>query len=98
MKSAVELNILLLKFVLLCLVDIQESFREDNAKFNVLGIIWESKGPPECIFQAFKEHKIQNLGNRGVTSRMCWVYHKSPALSYSEVGIYEIFGQVQVIS
>ena len=39
MKSAVELNILLLKFVLLCLVNIQESCREDNAKFNLLGII-----------------------------------------------------------
>ena len=39
MKSAVELNILLLNFVLLCLVNIQESCREDNAKFNLLGII-----------------------------------------------------------
>ena len=43
MKSAVELNRLLLKFILLCQVDIQESSREDNAKFNFLGISCESK-------------------------------------------------------
>ena len=43
MKRAVELDRLLLKFVLLCQVDIQESSREHNAKFNFLGIIQESK-------------------------------------------------------
>ena len=40
MKGAVDLNRLLLKFVLLCHVDIRESSREENAKFNFLGIIW----------------------------------------------------------
>ena len=36
MKSAVELNILLLKFVLLCQVDIQESSPEEDAKLKFL--------------------------------------------------------------
>ena len=36
MKSAVELNILLLKFVLLCQVDIQESSLEEDAKLKFL--------------------------------------------------------------
>ena len=35
-KNAVELNRLLLKFIFLCRVDIQENSREDNAKFNFL--------------------------------------------------------------
>ena len=39
MESAAKLNKLLLKLVLLCQVDIQESPREGNAKFNFLGII-----------------------------------------------------------
>ena len=44
MKSAVELLLILIystiiKILLLCLVDIQESSREDNAKFNFLGVI-----------------------------------------------------------
>ena len=43
MKSALELNRLLLKFLLLCYVDLLEHSREDNAKFNFLGIRWENK-------------------------------------------------------
>ena len=43
MKSAVELNGLLLKFSMLCHVNIQESSREDSAAFNFLGITRESK-------------------------------------------------------
>ena len=43
MESAVELNRLLLKFVLLRQVDIQESSCKVNVKFNLLWIIWESK-------------------------------------------------------
>ena len=43
MKSTVELNRLLLKFLLLCYVDIQESSCKGNAKFNFLGIIWQSR-------------------------------------------------------
>ena len=42
MKSAAELNRLLLKFVLLCQVDSQGNFLEGNAKFNFLGTIWKS--------------------------------------------------------
>ena len=43
MKSAVELLLILIystiiKILLLCLVDIQESSREENAKFNFLGV------------------------------------------------------------
>ena len=35
----------------------------------------EQKGPEECIFQAFKEPKIQNFGNHGDTSGIYWVYY-----------------------
>ena len=72
MKRAMELNRLLLKFVLLCQVDIHENFREENAKFTFLGIICESE--------------IQNFDNYDATSGIYWVYYKSPVLSYSEVG------------
>ena len=41
-KSAVKLDILL-KFLLLCQVDIQKGSLKDNTKFNFLRIIWESK-------------------------------------------------------
>ena len=43
MKSALELNKLLFKFALLYHVDIQETSREDNVKFNLQRITWESK-------------------------------------------------------
>ena len=72
MKGAMELNRLFLKFVWLCQVDIHESFREENAKFTFLGIIWESK--------------IQNFNTYDATSGIYWVYYKSPVLSYLEVG------------
>ena len=62
MESAVELNRLLVKFVLLCQVNIHERSREDNAKFG------RAKGPEECIFQAFKEPEIQSFGNHVATS------------------------------
>ena len=42
-KSAVNLDRLLLTFLLLCQVDIHESSLEGNTKFNFLGIFWESK-------------------------------------------------------
>ena len=58
MKSAVELNRLLLKFVLLCQVDLQENSREGNAKFKFWGILWESKRTWRVHFQALKELKI----------------------------------------
>ena len=89
-KSAADLNILLLKFVLLCQVDIQESFPEDSSTFNFRGIIWESKRSwREQIFQAFKEPKMENFGNHGVTSGTCWVYYKPSVLSNSEVRTYD---------
>ena len=43
MKSVVELNRLLLKFLLLCHGVIQKGYCGGKAKFNFLGIIWESK-------------------------------------------------------
>ena len=55
MKSAVEFNRLLMKFLLLCKVDIQESSGKDNAKFNFLGIIWSRKRSLRAHFQAFRE-------------------------------------------
>ena len=42
-KSGAELNTLLLKFLLLCQLDIQESSRKDNAKFSFLGIVRQSQ-------------------------------------------------------
>ena len=69
-------------------MDIQESSREDSSKFKFLGVIGRAKGLGECIFQTFKEPKIQNFGNQGATSRVYWVYYKPPVLSYSEVGTY----------
>ena len=41
--------------------------REDNAKFNFLGIISENKSFWRVNFQAFREPKIQNFGNHGAT-------------------------------
>ena len=69
-------------------MDIQESSREGNVKFNSLGIIRENKRSWRVHFQIFKEPKIQNFGNQGATSRVYWVYYKPPVLSYSEVGTY----------
>ena len=76
-----EFNRLLLKFIL-CQVETQESSREDNAKFNFLGIIWEGKRSWRAHFSAFKEPKIQNFGNYCPTSRIYWVSYKTPVLRY----------------
>ena len=43
MKSAVELNRLFLKFILLCQVKIHKNYCENIAKFNFLGIICASQ-------------------------------------------------------
>lgn len=43
MKSAVESDKLLLKFVSLFQAEIQQNSREENAKFNFLGTFWYSK-------------------------------------------------------
>ena len=64
MKSAVELNRLFLKFILLCQVKIHKSYCENIAKFNFLGIICESDSPTilgSAFYQAFKGPKIQNF-------------------------------------
>ena len=50
---------------MLCHVDIQESSREDNGKFNLLGIAWNSKDPGEFIFWAIRKFKIRNLSSGG---------------------------------
>ena len=54
MKSVVELNSLLLKFLLLCHGVIQKGYFGDKAKFNFLGIIWESKRPWKIHFSGFQ--------------------------------------------
>ena len=59
-------------------MDIQESSREDNSKFNFLGVIGRAKGLGECIFQTFNELKIQNFGNQGATFRVYWVITNLP--------------------
>ena len=69
-------------------MDIQENSREDNAKFNFLGLNWESKRSWKAHFQAFREPKIQNFGNHVAISDIYWVHYKLPVLSYSEVGTY----------
>ena len=43
MKSAVESDKLLLKFVSLFQAEIHQNSREENAKFNFLGTFWYSK-------------------------------------------------------
>ena len=68
MKSSVELNRLLWKFVLLCQVGIvMLNSRKENAKFNFLETIWESKMSWKKIFQDFREPKIQKFVNHGAT-------------------------------
>ena len=80
MKSVVELNRLLLKFLLLCHgVVIQKGYCGDKAKFNFLGIIWESKKVVEDSF--FRSPKI-------LKSIIFWVHYKSPVLSYTKVRTY----------
>ena len=54
MKSALELNKLLFKFTLLYHVDIQETSREDNVKFNLQRITWESKTSWRVYLSSFQ--------------------------------------------
>ena len=62
MESAAKLNRLLLKLVLLCQVDIQESPREGNAKFNFLRIILvELKVTESAFFKLSKSLKFEIL-------------------------------------
>lgn len=61
MKSFVELNRPLLKLVFLFFVDIYISSRKGNAKFNFVGIIWESKRSRGIHFSGFQRVKIQNV-------------------------------------
>ena len=62
MESAAKLNRLLLKLVLLCQVDIQESPREGNAKFNFLGItLVELKVIESAFFKLSKSLKFEIL-------------------------------------
>ena len=69
MKSVVELNRLLLKFLLLCYGVIQKGFCEDKTKFNFLGIIRRVRDPGRFIFQALKESEIQTFTGSLQTSR-----------------------------
>ena len=80
MKSVVELNRLLLKFLLLCHGVIQKGYCGDKAKFNFLGIIWESKKVVEDSF--FRSPKI-------LKSIIFWVHYKSPVLRPEEVRTYD---------
>ena len=62
MESAAKLNRLLLKLVLLCQADIQESPREGNAKFNFLGItLVELKVIESALFKLSKSLKFEIL-------------------------------------
>ena len=63
-----ELNRLLWKFVLLCQLGIVMSNScKENAKFNFLETICESKMFWKKIFQDFREPKIQKFVNHGAT-------------------------------
>ena len=89
MKSAVELNRLFLKFILLCQVKIHKRYCENIAKFNFLGIICESQRFWGVHFiKLSKGLKSKIFWNQGATSGICWVYYKPPVLSCSEVGTY----------
>ena len=54
LKSVVELNRLLLKFLLLCHSVIQKGYCGDKAKSNFLGIIWEGKRSWKIHFSGFQ--------------------------------------------
>ena len=82
MRNAVKLNRLLLKFLLLSQVDVQENSSEENIKLNFLGINWESKRFWGANFQAFRKPKIQNSRKHGATSRIYYVYYKPPILYF----------------
>ena len=69
MKSVVKLNRLLLKLVLLCHGVIQKGYCEGKAKFNFLGIIWESKRSWKIHFSGFQRSKIQHFLRLLQTSR-----------------------------
>ena len=71
-KFAVELNRVLLEFLLLCHVHIQESSPEENAKFNFLRIIWESKGPEGSFFSVSKKLSSKN------PNPIYWLHYKPP--------------------
>ena len=62
MKNAVELLLMLIystiiKILLICYVDIQESPHKDNAKFNFIGVIFDSKMSWRVHLQVFRELK-----------------------------------------
>ena len=70
MKSVVELNRLLLKFLLLCHGVIQKGYCGDKAKFNFLGIIWESERSwKRWLTQFFRISKILKF-------KTFWVHYK----------------------
>ena len=54
-------------------MNIQQSSREDNAKFNFLGIIWGSKRSWRVHFQAFRELKVQNFGYAGFITNLLFL-------------------------
>ena len=88
MKNSVELNRPLLKFLLLCYVDTQESSCKDNAKFNLI----EQKGPGEFISWDLKEPRTQKFLRQlqwSLLSRVYWVHYKSLVFSYLKVGTHE---------
>ena len=89
MKSAVELNRLFLKFILLCQVKIHKSYCENIAKFTFLGIICESQRFWGVHFiKLSKGLKSKIFWNQGATSGICWASYKPPVLSCSKVGTY----------
>ena len=92
MKSAVELNGLILKSVLLYQVGIQESSRKSNAKFNFLDITWESERSWRVHFPRFQ--RVQNpkfLQLWCQLQNILGLLQTPPILSYFEVGTYAPF-------
>ena len=59
------MNRLLLKFVMLWHVGIQEISPIDITKFNNVPVTWESKKSLKVHFLTFREPKIQNLTSGG---------------------------------
>ena len=98
MESAAKLNRLLLKLVLLCQVDIQESPREGNTKFNFLGIILvELKVIESAFFKLSKTLKFEILAIAADMLRVTLGLLQTSRFRYPEVGTYVTLNKQQLL-
>ena len=91
-------NRLLLKLVLLCQVDIQESPREGNTKFNFLGIILvELKVIESAFFKLPKTLKFEILAIAADMLRVTLGLLQTSRFRYPEVGTYVTLNKQQLL-